>query len=525
METIFDRFPTLSDVIFEYLDEKSLANCVVVNRKWQSTIANQKVYFKMMIQNWSKHCNKLVRKEWRIASDTTPLELLRRLSEYIREHQCFGCNSKSIENKNCKCLVFSPTAVATLHGDMDLFKHIAVKINKNPKTCLQMTSLHLAAFEGHLEICKWYIENIGKVNDENDDGWIAVHFAANNGQVEIFNYLLENGADLYLKDQLGHTTLHLAAEGGSLKVCKLIVEVYKGIDINAKDIDGWTALHFASEKGELETVKFLFKSGGDLNSRANDGDTPLHSATQYGHTEVVKFILAKVIDKNPENEEGDTPLHEAANKGFLEICKLICRHLKDTDPKNNSEETPLLNAVVFGELETVKFLFEIGTDSYYRPNEDTLLHAATRYRHTEVVKFILSKVIDKNPENEDGDTPLHEAAKNGSLEICKLICLHINRGLDKVGAEVAPWKFGKFLSRPLVKAMHPENNSGETPMFNAVEKGELETVKFLFNIGGDLNSKNDEGDTPLHAATRYGHTKVVKFILANVVDKNPTSKE
>ena len=200
METIFDRFPTLSDVIFEYLDVRSLANCVVVNRKWQSTIANQKVYLKMMIQNWSKHCNKLVRKEWRIASDTTPLELLRRLSEYMREHQCFGCNSKSIENKNCKCLVFSPTAVATLHGDMDLFKHIAVKTNKNPKTCLQMTSLHLAAFEGHLEICKWYIENIGKVNDENDDGWIAVHFAANNGQVEIFNYLLKNGANLYEKD-------------------------------------------------------------------------------------------------------------------------------------------------------------------------------------------------------------------------------------------------------------------------------------------------------------------------------------
>ena len=33
METIFDRFPTLSDDIFEILDEKSLRNCVEVNRK------------------------------------------------------------------------------------------------------------------------------------------------------------------------------------------------------------------------------------------------------------------------------------------------------------------------------------------------------------------------------------------------------------------------------------------------------------------------------------------------------------
>ena len=58
-----------------------------------------------------------------------------------------------------------------------------------------MNSFHLAAFEGHLEICKWYVKNIGKVNSTNDDGWTAVHFAANNGQVEIFNYLLKNGAN------------------------------------------------------------------------------------------------------------------------------------------------------------------------------------------------------------------------------------------------------------------------------------------------------------------------------------------
>ena len=37
METIFDRFPHLSDDIFEYLDEETLANCVEVDRKWQTT--------------------------------------------------------------------------------------------------------------------------------------------------------------------------------------------------------------------------------------------------------------------------------------------------------------------------------------------------------------------------------------------------------------------------------------------------------------------------------------------------------
>ena len=56
METIFDRFPTVSDNIFESLDEKSLANCVEVNRKWQTTIENQRLYLKKMFKKWSKHC-------------------------------------------------------------------------------------------------------------------------------------------------------------------------------------------------------------------------------------------------------------------------------------------------------------------------------------------------------------------------------------------------------------------------------------------------------------------------------------
>jgi hypothetical protein len=56
METFFDRFPILSDDIFERLDVKSLANCVEVNRKWQTTIANQRVYLKKKFKKWTKYC-------------------------------------------------------------------------------------------------------------------------------------------------------------------------------------------------------------------------------------------------------------------------------------------------------------------------------------------------------------------------------------------------------------------------------------------------------------------------------------
>ena len=125
IDTILDRFPTLSDDIFEILDEKSLANCVEVNRKWQTTIANQRIYLKKKVQIWSKN-SKQFNKEWNMALVKIPLELLSRLSEYTMEHKYFGCDYETIRNGDscfCKCLEFSPIHVAALHGDIDLFTH------------------------------------------------------------------------------------------------------------------------------------------------------------------------------------------------------------------------------------------------------------------------------------------------------------------------------------------------------------------------------------------------------------------
>ena len=346
MEAIFDRFPTLSDDIFENLDEKSLAKCVEVNRKWQRTIANQKVYLRKKIQIWSKNSEQF-RKEWNMALLKTPLELLRRLSEYLVEHEYFECDYRSIsieeDSKSCECLELSPIHFAALHGNIELLKHIEVKTkNKSPKTCNGITPFHLAANEGHLEICKWYVKNVGEVNNPDDDGRTALHFAASMIQFDIFTYLLENGADLRLKDKRGHTVLHLAAELGSLKMCKRIVEVHEGIDINTNNNDGETPIHIAVENSELEVLKFLFDKGGDLNSRVSsranggwrDGDTPLHTAARKCHTEIVKFILANVVDKNPVNVQGKTPLSLAASTGHLETYRLICPYVDDPVPLN-----------------------------------------------------------------------------------------------------------------------------------------------------------------------------------------------
>ena len=44
-----------------------------------------------------------------------------------------------------------------------------------------------------------------------------------------------------------------------------------------------------------------------------------------------------------------------------------------------------------------------------------------RLGHLEVCRIILERCEDKNPADEDGETPLHRAAEWGRLEVCRLI--------------------------------------------------------------------------------------------------------
>ena len=127
------------------------------------------------------------------------------------------------------------------------------------------------------------------------------------------------------------------------------------------------------------------------------------------------------------------------------------------------------------------------------------LHEAARSGHLEVCKLIIDQMDDKNPKMGIFlDTPLHEAALNGNLYICKLIVDNI---YDK----------------------NPENCIKRTPIHYAAVRGHLEVCILLLNnieFNVDKNPRDMYGTTPLHIAAYYGHLEVCKLVRY-VKDKNP----
>ena len=102
----------------------------------------------------------------------------------------------------------------------------------------------------------------------------------------------------------------------------------------------------------------------------------------------------------------------------------------------------------------------------------------------------MKEVIDRNPRNNHGQTPLHLAAKNGHLKVCKTI---IKEADDK----------------------NPKDNQGMTPFHIAALMGHEKICKVFMSSVDDYNPKTVDGRTPISCAAQNDHSDVV-ITIANV---------
>ena len=63
--------------------------------------------------------------------------------------------------------------------------------NKNPRSDGGYTPLHIAASNGHLEICQIILEEVDDKNPVTDNGLTPLYLAANNGHLEVFKFIFK----------------------------------------------------------------------------------------------------------------------------------------------------------------------------------------------------------------------------------------------------------------------------------------------------------------------------------------------
>ncbi|EMP32336.1 Ankyrin repeat and SAM domain-containing protein 1A [Chelonia mydas] len=127
-------------------------------------------------------------------------------------------------------------------------------------------------------------------------------------------------------------------------------------------------------------------------------------------------------------------------------------------------------------------------------DNETALHCAAQYGHTEVVKVLLEELTDPTMRNNKFETPLDLAALYGRLEVVKML---LNAHPNLLSC----------------------NTKKHTPLHLAARNGHKAVVHVLLDAGMDSNYQTEKGSA-LHEAALFGKTDVVQILLAAGIDVN-----
>ncbi|KAL2775817.1 ankyrin repeat and sterile alpha motif domain-containing protein 1B isoform a [Daubentonia madagascariensis] len=198
--------------------------------------------------------------------------------------------------------------------------------------------------------------------------------------------------------------------------------------------------------------------GPNVNCTDSSGYTALHHAALNGHKDIVLKLLQYEASTNVADNKGYFPIHLAAWKGDVDIVKILIHHGPSHSRVNEQNN-----------------------------ENETALHCAAQYGHSEVVAVLLEELTDPTIRNSKLETPLDLAALYGRLRVVKMII-----------------------------SAHPNlmscNTRKHTPLHLAARNGHKAVVQVLLEAGMDVSCQTEKGSA-LHEAALFGKVDVVRVLL------------
>ncbi|XP_074108399.1 ankyrin repeat and SAM domain-containing protein 1A isoform X11 [Cotesia typhae] len=245
-------------------------------------------------------------------------------------------------------------------------------------------------------------------------------------------------------------------------------------------------------------------------------DQELLEAARSGNVTIVEKILGQRARRsgplaslrrgpgaNVQDASGYSALHHAALNGHKDVVKLLLQHEASTNVVDAKGSSPLHLAAWAGDAEIVRLILSQGPSvpnvNLTTKDNETALHCAAQYGHTEVVAQLLQYGCDPSIRNSRGESALDLAAQYGRLETVQLIV------------------------RTHPELIEPLRNSSSslifphTPLHLASRNGHRAVVEVLLASGVDVNTRTSAG-TAMHEAALCGKMEVVRTLLDRGVD-------
>lgn len=372
------------------------------------------------------------------------------------------------------------------------------------------------------------VDQQAPVNAAAPDGATALHWAAHWDDLEMADALLRAGADANATNELGVAPLTLACVNGSAAMVERLLE--QGANANHALPTGVTPLMTCAKTGNVSAVKHLIANGALVDAREEvRGQTALMWASAEKHADIVETLITAGADVSGRSLGGFTPLLFAAQQGDQESARLLLEAGVDINEVGGDGSAALLVATESGHAGMVRFLIEAGADLNAIGAGRTALHASVQHERPDIATLLLAKGADPNARLESrlprfagdlssesgpgsmiGATPFWLAAKFADLEMMRLLA---NHGAD-------PRMPADDKTTPLMVAagigfLEGYDRYGRL-MFNddtaSRQQHDLEAVKLVLAMGGDVNVLNDHGQNVMHGAAYSGNDSVVQLL-------------
>ncbi len=377
------------------------------------------------------------------------------------------------------------------------------------------------------------------INKLTHDGRNYIHWAASRGNAEVVEYLLSKGAKVDVEDTHGSTPFLFAVNGGQQNT--KIYDLFLAYGLNIKkevNADGANALLLAvANDKDFALSNYFISKGLDWNSVDAAGNNAFGYAAKAGNIELLKALVAKGVKPGPNAmlmaaQGGGRRGAPTSGSGLAIYQYLETLNIKPTVTAKNGEN--VLHATVRkpNQAELIQYFLSKGVDVNQADEEGNtvLMAAASTNRDIATFDLLMPNVKNINQANNKGVTALALAVgSNSSAVVSYLISKGANvNALDKNGNNVAYYLIenyraagpqrggfgGPAAGQPAIDDLDAKlailkekgldvtapQKNGNTFYHLAVAKNNLALVKRLQPLGIDVNLKNKEGFTALHKA-------------------------
>ncbi|WP_257264855.1 ankyrin repeat domain-containing protein [Endozoicomonas sp. ONNA2] len=437
----------------------------------------------------------------------------------------------------------------------------------------QLTPVYAAASCGHFELVRLLLER-GANNSHGETGENTLIWAACfSGKLQTVKYLLDQGADINAGcedfDAINSNTnpwkkpypIEAAAYSGSWQLVEYLLERYK-LRIDAPGV-GTPLFRHAAEGGKVVMMDYI-ASRATINIDARGYYSPISSAARSGSIEAVAWLLDKGADIHANCRGQQTPICQACAQGHFELAKFL--DSKGARLHDAGWGSPLYWAASAGSLDTVAYLLDRGVNvdaahsGFFTP-----IYTATRRGFGKIVEYLLEKGADVNANSRGRTTPVVEAAAQGHLGLVKCLVHQsatceagrlLNAAANGGHCPVLEYLFEEkailqhiepsYFSMALIQASlqgrlnaikyllgafqtHFSAAPGpdiSQPLWLAAQRGDIDVVKYLVELGADVNVECQSLGSALWTASQSGRLSTVMYLCqqgANIHYSNPAN--